>query len=119
MELTEANFSEETEIQEVMALKLEDSDRRSLIVDSDDKIELIMKALSSSTRRKILHYIQQYEEGLDVSNIAAQLGMTEANISAQIKKLKKAGLIECDYCSGQHGVRKISKLKFNNLIISF
>jgi len=119
MELTETDFAEETEIQEGLELKLERVNERSLIVGSDDKVELIMKALSSETRRKILHYIQTCEEGLDVSNIAAQLNMTEANISAQIKKLKEAGLIECDYCSGQHGVRKISKLKYNNLIINF
>lgn len=119
MELTETTFSEGTEIQGELELKLEDNKGRSLIIDSDEKIELIMKALSSITRRKILHFIQMYEEGLDVSNIASQLDMTEANISAQIKKLKEAGLIECDYCSGQHGVRKISKLKFNSLIINF
>ena len=119
MELTESNFAEETEIQDGLELKLEDNSQVSLIIDSDERIELIMKALSSLTRRKILHYIQKCEEGLDVSNLAAQLDMTEANISAQIKKLKEAGLIECDYCSGQHGVRKVSKLKYNNLIISF
>ena len=119
MELTETNFAEETEIQEGLELKLVGSSERSLIIDSDEKVELIMKALSSETRRKILHFIQTSKDGLDVSNIAAQLNMTEANISAQIKKLKEAGLIECDYCSGQHGVRKISKLKYNNLIINF
>ncbi|MFX0001992.1 MAG: ArsR/SmtB family transcription factor [Candidatus Hodarchaeota archaeon] len=89
----------------------------SISVESDDQIEKIVKALSSQTRRKILHHIQ--EEPMDVSNIAASLGMTEANISAQIKKLEEAGLIACDYASGDHGVRKISRLKFNKLIIKF
>ena len=89
----------------------------SISVESDDKIEKIVKALSSRTRRQILHLIQ--EEPMDVSNIAASLGMTEANISAQIKKLDEAGLIECTYTSGDHGVRKISRLKFNKLIIKF
>ena len=56
---------------------------------------------------------------MDVSNIAANSEMTEANISAQIKKLEEAGLISCDYASGDHGVRKISKLKFNRLVIQF
>ncbi|MFW9830072.1 MAG: ArsR/SmtB family transcription factor [Candidatus Thorarchaeota archaeon] len=86
-------------------------------VESDEKIEKIVKALSSRTRRKILHYIQ--EEPMDVSNIANSLNMTEANISAQIKKLEDAGLIKCEYASGDHGVRKISQLKFNKLIIKF
>ncbi len=89
----------------------------SIIVDSDDQIEKIVKALSSRTRRQILHYIQYAP--MDVSNIASRLNMTEANISAQIKKLEEAGLIICSYSSGDHGVRKLSSLKYNKLIISF
>jgi predicted transcriptional regulator len=93
------------------------SKSESVLIESDDQIEKIVKALSSSTRRKILHYIQ--EEPMDVSDIASSLQMTEANISAQIKKLEEAGLIICDYTSGAHGVRKLSKLKFNRLTINF
>jgi len=89
----------------------------SIFIESDEQIEKIVKALSSRTRRKILHNIQ--EEPMDVSNIAASLDMTEANISAQIKKLEEAGLIICDYASGAHGVRKLSKLRYNRLIIKF
>ena len=89
----------------------------SVSIEADGQIEKIVKALSSQTSRKILHHIQ--EEPMDVSNIAASLNMTEANISAQIKKLEEAGLIACDYASGDHGVRKISRLKFNKLIIKF
>ncbi|MBY9017671.1 MAG: helix-turn-helix domain-containing protein [Candidatus Lokiarchaeota archaeon] len=119
MELTETNFSEGSEIQGQLELKLTSDRDKSIIVDSDDEIELIVKALSSKTRRKILQQIQTSEVDLDVSNLASKLEMTEANISAQIKKLKEAGLIECFYCSGQHGVRKVSKLKFNQLLIRF
>ncbi|MFX1376937.1 MAG: ArsR/SmtB family transcription factor [Promethearchaeota archaeon] len=89
----------------------------SVSVDSDEQIEKIVKALSSRTRRKILHFIQ--EEPMDVSDIATNLQMTEANISAQIKKLEEANLVVCDYTSGAHGVRKLSKLKFNRLTIQF
>ncbi len=89
----------------------------SISIESDEQIEKIVKALSSRTRRQILRHIQ--EEPMDVSNIAASLDMTEANISAQIKKLEEAGLIECSYSSGNHGVRKISNLKFNKLVIKF
>ncbi len=89
----------------------------SVFIESDDQIEKIVKALSSQTRRKILHYIQ--EEPMDVSSIASNLNMTEANISAQIKKLEEADLITCDYTSGAHGVRKISKIKFHKLTIKF
>ena len=76
------------------------SKEESLSIESDDQIEKIVKALSSRTRRRILQYIQ-------------------ANISAQIKKLEEAGLITCNYSSGAHGVRKLSKLRFNRLIIKF
>jgi len=89
----------------------------SITINSDEQIEDIVKALSSETRRKILRYIQF--QPADVSKIAADLEMTEANISAQIKKLEKAGLIKCEYSSGAHGVRKISKLKFEELCIKF
>lgn len=89
----------------------------SISIESDEQIEKIVKALASRTRRQILHNIQ--EEPMDVSNIASILNMTEANISAQIKKLEEAGLITCSYSSGDHGVRKISRLKFNKLIIKF
>jgi len=89
----------------------------SVFIESDDQVEKIVKALSSRTRRKILHYIQ--EEPMDVSSIASNLNMTEANISAQIKKLEEADLIICDYTSGAHGVRKLSKIKFHKLTIKF
>jgi len=89
----------------------------SVSVISDDHIEKIVKALSSHTRRQILHQIQN--EPMDVSNIASTLGMTEANISAQIKKLEDAGLISCSYSSGDHGVRKLSHLKYNKVVIRF
>ncbi len=91
----------------------------SIKINSDEEIEHIVKALSSQTRRNILKQIQSEIDGLDVSKIASKLGMTEANISAQIKKLEKAGLIQCDYSSGQHGIRKISTLKYDKLTIAF
>ena len=93
------------------------NETESLSIESDDHIEKIVKALSSRTRRKILQYIQ--DDPMDVSDIASSLSMTEANISAQIKKLEEAGLITCDYSSGAHGVRKLSKLRFNRLVIKF
>lgn len=94
-----------------------ESKSETISVEADDQIEKIVKALSSRTRRRILQHIQ--EEPLDVSNIASILNMTEANISAQIKKLEAAGLIVCTYSSGDHGVRKISSLKFHRLVIKF
>ena len=119
MEISESNLPD-SEIRSPIEIQLKnDFEEKNIVIDTDDMIELIAKALSSKTRREILHHIQIENEGMDVSNIADKLRMTEANISAQIKKLEEANLIECDYCSGQHGVRKISKIKFNQLIINF
>jgi len=100
----------------ILEVNLE-SNSETLSIESDDQIEKIVKALSSKTRRNILQLIQ--EEPMDVSNIASSLSMTEANISAQVKKLEGAGLIFCSYSSGDHGVRKISSIRFNKLIIKF
>jgi len=128
MELSEPNLSnsdlsdsdlKKSEVNEVLELDLYNENHKSPLKDSNNQIEKVAKALSSKTRRLILHQILNSNEGMDVSNIASILNMTEANISAQIKKLQEAGLIYCDYCSGNHGVRKISNLKFDKIIINF
>ena len=108
-----------SEIHGPLELELLDKNHNLSVINSDKQLENVVKALSSETRRLILKRIQTSKEGLDVSDIASILGMTEANISAQIKKLQEADLIYCEYCSGQHGVRKISKLKFEQLVIKF
>ena len=101
----------------ILDLSVSNKSEEPVLITSDMQIELVVKALSSKTRRKILTSIQ--EEPADVSRIAKILNMTEANISAQIKKLEKAELITCDYRSGQHGVRKISRIRYNKIIIKF
>jgi predicted transcriptional regulator len=128
MEMSETNLSsselinsdlKKSEIHGPLELELFDKNHNLVEIGSDKQIEKVVKALSSNTRRSILNQIQSSKEELDVSDIASILGMTEANISAQIKKLQEADLIYCEYCSGQHGVRKISKLKFEKLVIKF
>lgn len=116
-EITDSDLNEE-EIATVLEFDLYDDNHISFIKESDDRFEKVVKALSSATRRRILQRIQNSNEGMDVSNIASSLQMTEANISAQIKKLQEANLIFCEYCSGNHGVRKISKVKFRRIIIN-
>ncbi len=136
MELSETNLTEAEltssesknfESEDSLGLKFLEQGKALISINADDKFELIMKALSSKTRRDIIREIQNHNDGLDVSELANLLNspikknssMTEANISAQIKKLEEAGLIYCDYCSGQHGVRKISKLNLKELILKF
>ncbi|MBN1216229.1 MAG: helix-turn-helix transcriptional regulator [Candidatus Lokiarchaeota archaeon] len=102
---------------EILEVNLLENYSNLKVIETDEKIELILKALSSKTRRNILRHIQS--EPMDVSKIASNLTMTEANISAQIKILEEAELIKCDYSSGKHGVRKISCIKYNQLLLKF
>jgi predicted transcriptional regulator len=88
-----------------------------LQVNNKDAILKIGRALSSGTRLKILQLLLQGEK--DVTRVARHLGGTEANASAQIKIIYDAGLLECRYEPGQHGLKKISKTKVKRLIIDF
>ena len=54
-----------------------------------------------------------------MTRVARHLGGTEANASAQIKILYEAGLLECRYEPGQHGLKKISKTKVKKVTIDF
>ena len=116
-EIADSDLNDE-EIAKVLEFDLYNDNHGSFIKESDDRFEKVVKALSSVTRRRILNRIQNSNDGMDVSNIASSLQMTEANISAQIKKLQEADLIFCEYCSGNHGVRKISKVKYCRIIIN-
>jgi len=110
------------EFTEIVSFKeIPDSIEQDLRIDDDEKIELISKALSSLTRREIIRLIRNQSisgELIDVSSMADILNMTEANISAQIKRLEKAGLIRCHYMPGQHGVKKISQITYKKIIFS-
>ncbi|TFF86931.1 ArsR family transcriptional regulator [Candidatus Thorarchaeota archaeon] len=86
-----------------------------LHIDNDESILRIGRALSSGTRLKILKLLLQGEK--DVTRVARHLGGTEANASAQIKILQEAKLLECRYEPGQHGLKKISKTRVNQIVI--
>ncbi len=85
------------------------------LIVSDDNVAKIAKALSSETRWEILKLLRG--KRMDVSRIAETLKQTEANISAQIKMLEKAGLIKSYYAPGQHGVKKICEPAVKRVVI--
>ncbi len=87
----------------------------TLEINNNDEILRIGRALSSGTRLRILELLLAGEK--DVTRVAMHLGGTEANASAQIKILFEAGLLECRYEPGQHGLKKISKTKVKRIII--
>ncbi len=80
----------------------------TLHLEESVKLRAVAKALSSDTRQRILKILHKAPS--DVSGIAAQLGQTEANVSAQVVILQKAELITCHYEPGEHGVRKVCTL---------
>ena len=89
----------------------------SLSISEDDAILRIGRALSSKTRLKILRLLLEKDKDANVTEVARHLGGTEANASAQIKILYDAGLLECRYEPGQHGLKKISKTKIKKITI--
>lgn len=92
--------------------------KSSEIEISNGEVTRVFKALASETRWKILKLLTN-SHNLDVSRIAEALKQTEANISAQIKILEKAGLIISHYEPGEHGVRKVCEPACEKLIIKF
>jgi predicted transcriptional regulator len=87
---------------------------KDLVVKNDD-VSKVTKAISSKTRWQILKLLK--EDALDVSRIAEKLEQTEANISAQIKIMEDAGLIETHYEPGVHGVRKVCRPAVARIIL--
>ncbi|MHA1209131.1 MAG: ArsR/SmtB family transcription factor [Candidatus Freyarchaeota archaeon] len=66
----------------------------------NEEVAKIAKALASQTRWEILRLLR--EKKMDVSRIAETLKQTEANVSAQVKILEKAGLLKSHYEPGEH-----------------
>jgi predicted transcriptional regulator len=85
---------------------------KDLIVKDED-VSKVAKALASGTRWKILKLLKV--EALDVSRIAEKLGQTEANISAQIKIMENANLIETHYEPGVTNLECMVYEKYVNL----
>lgn len=79
------------------------------MVENVIDLKKIAKALSNPTRVKIIKLTQ--ETRYHVSKLAELLEQTEANVSAQVKKLEEAGLVSCEFVKGEHGVKKLVKGK--------
>ena len=84
---------------------------------SEEKVIIALaKALSSPTRFNIVKLLLDKE--MDISSIAKKMKQTEANTSAQIKYLERAGVLDSRYEPGAHGVRKVCKTKVNKIILN-
>lgn len=60
-------------------------------INTEDKLSMVLKALSSSSRRRILALLREGEEC--VCHIEAATGYRQAYISQQLKLLKDVGLV--------------------------
>ena len=83
--------------------------------ENRERIITVTKAIASNTRYRILELLTREE--LDISRLAERLEQTEANVSAQVKQLEKAKLVESRYEPGDHGVRKLCKTSVKKVTI--
>ncbi|MBY9000214.1 MAG: helix-turn-helix domain-containing protein [Candidatus Heimdallarchaeota archaeon] len=88
----------------------------TLELSDEEPIIGLAKALSSPTRYKIVKLLLDKE--MDISSIAKRMKQTEANTSAQIKYLERAGVLDSRYEPGAHGVRKVCKTRVNKIILN-
>lgn len=88
----------------------------TLELNDEKQIIGLAKALSSPTRYNIIKLLLDKE--MDISSIAKRMKQTEANTSAQIKYLEKAGVLDSRYEPGAHGVRKVCKTKVRRIILN-
>ncbi|MHA1348120.1 MAG: ArsR/SmtB family transcription factor [Candidatus Heimdallarchaeaceae archaeon] len=87
-----------------------------LELSDEEQIIGLAKALSSPTRYKIVKLLLDKE--MDISSIAKRMKQTEANTSAQIKHLERAGVLDSRYEPGAHCVRKVCKTRVKKIILN-
>lgn len=107
------------EVQQLGSIEeIEEFDEQLQVTEFSKQVRLA-KVLGSETRLKIIKLLRKRrndpEGGLDITTLAYLLDQTEANISAQCKKLEKAELINITYKPGGHGVRKICQVDFKSI----
>jgi predicted transcriptional regulator len=70
-------------------------------LNNEDDIIRTAYGLPSPTRLKIIRLLKK--QAMVISEIAAKLDQTDANVSAQVKILEQAGIITAEYAQNQHG----------------
>ena len=80
--------------------------------------KLLYEALDSDVRLGILDELLQKGE-LNLAYFARRFGVSNGAITAHVKKLHEAGLIEISTSSGVRGTQKICRLATDKLIVDF
>ncbi len=79
---------------------------------------LLYEALDSDIRIGILDELLTHGE-LNLAHFAKRFGVSNGAITAHVKKLHEAGLIEIATASGIHGTQKMCRLAADKLIVDF
>ena len=69
----------------------------------------------------LIKYLSDVNRDIKIFTETGEIGKYYLNPDKinSLKKIRPHHLIICDYASGDHGVRKISRLRFNKLVIKF
>jgi predicted transcriptional regulator len=88
------------------------------LTPNNGNFDLFFWTLANKTCRKIIKLLILFKK-LNISSLAKQLDQTEANVSFQVKKLEKAGLLKVNYQTGKHGINKNISLAYSHISIFF
>lgn len=78
--------------------------------------EELFKALGSETRLRMLKMLSIRE--MNINEMRQELGAAHPTVSRHIQILEEAGLVTCEYKSGEQGTQKRCRLRYDRLIIS-
>ncbi|NLE23848.1 MAG: helix-turn-helix domain-containing protein [Clostridiaceae bacterium] len=83
--------------------------------DLDDSL-LFFKALSSNVRIQILKLLNQEKE-INLNELASRIGITNGAMTAHIKMLEEAGLINTRAVVAKHGMQKLCSLCVEKYVV--
>ncbi|WP_422075754.1 ArsR/SmtB family transcription factor [Tranquillimonas rosea] len=87
-----------------------------LIIDPVSDIE-VLKALGSQARISILNLLKE-RDGVNVNDIAAELGLPQSSVSSNIRLLEDAGLVRTVGRKARKGNQKVCYCVYDEFIVS-
>lgn len=88
-----------------------------LLIDAEENFE-VLKSASSKGGVKILKLLHQ-SGGMNVNEIAEQLGQPQSSVSNHIQSLERAGLIRTETVKARKGSQKICHAIYDEIVVSF
>ena len=90
-----------------------DSNCLILNIDSPEAAK-VRAALAADQRAKLMNLLAH--KAMNVNEIAIALGVTQPTASSHVRVLEGAGLIECEYASGERGSEKRCWARYRRII---